>query len=198
MEKRLLFVILCVVSYSALAEKTSLATATFAGGCFWCMEHDFDKVKGVSETVSGYIGGHKVNPTYKEVTTGKTGHTEAVRILYNPDQVSYGQLLHIYWRSIDPTTDEGQFCDLGSQYRPEIFYHNEEQRELAERSKQELEADKPFPHAVKVRITQADTFYPAEEYHQNFHEKNPFRYKFYRRGCGRDKRLEALWGKKAG
>ncbi len=170
-------------------------TAIFAGGCFWCVESDFDKVAGVVETISGYIGGHQKNPSYKQVSAGGSGHTEAVKITFDSRQVSYAELLDIFWHSIDPTTVDRQFCDHGSQYRTEIFYHDGHQKKLAEQSKAALERNKPFSSSIVTRITQASEFYPAEDYHQDFHHKNPLRYKLYRYNCGRDKRLTQLWGK---
>lgn len=168
--------------------------AIFAGGCFWCVEHLFDQVEGVVATTSGYIGGHTENPTYQEVSAGGTGHAEAVEVLYDPERVSYGKLLEIFWRGIDPTTPDRQFCDQGSQYRAAIFHLNEEQRRLAEESRAALEREKPFPQPVVTEITAATRFYPAEEYHQDYHHKNPIRYTYYRFGCGRDRRLAELWG----
>jgi peptide-methionine (S)-S-oxide reductase len=168
--------------------------ATFAGGCFWCMERPFDEVDGVISTTSGYTGGHKKDPTYKEVSHGGTGHAEAVQIVYDPKKVSYTQLLDVFWHNVDPTNAHGQFCDNGDQYRSEIFYHNEEQRRLAVASEQDLEKHKRFAAPNVTRITPATTFYPAEEYHQDYYQKNPLRYKFYRFSCGRDQRLEELWG----
>ena len=170
------------------------ATATFAGGCFWCMEPPFDKIDGVISTTSGYTGGHKRNPTYKEVSGGGTGHTEAVQIAFDPHKVSYAELLDVFWRNIDPTTADGQFCDWGTQYRSEIFYHDTEQQRLAEKSKSALEKLKPFMEPISTGLSEASVFYPAEDYHQDYYLKNPVRYKFYRYGCGRDKRLEELWG----
>ena len=169
------------------------ATATFAGGCFWCMEPPFDGIDGVISTISGYTGGSKENPTYKEVSRGSTGHAEAVRITYDPERVSYEQLLDVFWHNIDPTMAGGQFCDWGNQYRSEIFYHDEKQKQLAIRSKETLQSVKTFKEPVVTQITAAGTFYPAEAYHQDYYNKNPVRYKFYRYGCGRDKRLEELW-----
>lgn len=169
------------------------AVATFAGGCFWCTEADFDKVEGVISTTSGFIGGHKKDPSYKEVSSGGTGHTEAVEIRYDPSKVTYEELLDVFWVNHDPTTNTRQFCDKGRQYRPGIFYHNAEQKRLAEEAKREVEKNHSFP--VVTEITEATEFYPAEEYHQNYYEKNPIRYKFYRYSCGRDARLEELWGK---
>jgi peptide-methionine (S)-S-oxide reductase len=168
--------------------------ATFAGGCFWCMEPPFDKLDGVISTTSGYSGGHQVNPTYEQVSAGGTGHAEAVQIVYDPGRISYEKLLEVFWRNVDPTTRDAQFCDHGQQYRTAIFYHNDKQRELAERSKEALDKTKPFKEPIVTEITPASVFYPAEEYHQDFYKKNPVRYKFYRYNCGRDQRLEQLWG----
>jgi len=178
----------------AMDNNVRLESAIFAGGCFWCVESDFDKVPGVVETISGYTDGHLTNPTYKQVTSGKTGHTEAVKITFDSDQVSYEKLLEIFWRSIDPTTVDRQFCDRGNQYRSGIYYQDVQQMELANRSRSALEKNKPFKEAIVTEIKAATTFYPAEEYHQDFHNKNPIRYSFYRRGCGRDSRLKTLWG----
>jgi len=173
---------------------TAYETATFAGGCFWCMEAPFDKLEGVISTTSGYTGGHKKDPTYKEVSHGGTGHAEAVQIVYDPEKVSYTKLLDVFWHNVDPTNAHGQFCDNGDQYRSEIFYHNEKQRRLAVASEQELEKNKPFAAPIVTRIAPASTFYPAEDYHQNYYQNNPIRYKYYRYSCGRDQRLEKLWG----
>ncbi len=169
-------------------------TATFAGGCFWCMESDFEKVPGVVDVVSGYIGGHLQNPTYKQASAGGSGHAEAIQITFDPARIDYVGLLEIFWRNIDPTQADRQFCDIGSQYRPAIFYHNEQQRAWAEASKQMLEQTKPFKEPIVVEITAATVFYPAEEYHQDYHKKNPIRYRYYRYSCGRDQRLKSLWG----
>jgi peptide-methionine (S)-S-oxide reductase len=171
-------------------------TAVFAGGCFWCTESDFDKVPGVISTTSGYRGGQKVNPSYEEVSAGGTGHAEAVQVVYDPARVTYAQLLEYFWRTIDPTTADAQFCDHGHQYRSAIFYLNDEQQRLAEASKAALEKSKPFKAPLVTEITAAATFYSAEAYHQNYHQRNPVRYKYYRYSCGRDQRLEELWGKK--
>lgn len=168
--------------------------ATFAGGCFWCMEGPFDKLDGVISTTSGYIGGDKKNPTYKEVSAGKTGHAEAVQVVYNSKKISYQQLLDVFWVNIDPTVENRQFCDYGSQYRSGIFYHNPEQKQAAEASKQTLEQSKPFDGDIYTEIIPASEFYPAEDYHQDYYLNNPIRYKFYRYSCGRDKRLKAIWG----
>jgi peptide-methionine (S)-S-oxide reductase len=172
-----------------------LEKATFAGGCFWCMEHAFEELDGVVSTTSGYTGGRTENPTYREVSAGGTGHAEAVEVLYNPKKTSYEKLLEVFWRNIDPTAADHQFCDYGNQYRSEIFYHNEEQKQLAERSKAALERSKPFKEPIVTKITSASVFYRAEEYHQDFYKKNPIRYKFYRYNCGRDQRLGELWRK---
>ena len=168
--------------------------ATFAGGCFWCMEPPYDKLDGVVATISGYSGGHKKNPTYREVSAGTTGHAEVVQIIYDPTKASYEKLLEVFWRNIDPTTADRQFCDKGTQYRPAIFYHDEEQKRLALESKDHIEKTKTFKEPIVVEITAASQFYPAEDYHQNYYMKNPFRYKFYRYSCGRDQRLMDLWG----
>lgn len=172
-------------------------TATFAGGCFWCVEADFDKVEGVVSTTSGYIGGQVPNPSYEQVSAGGTGHTEAVQVVFDPARVSYAQLLAHYWRSIDPTVKDRQFCDVGSQYRTGIYTHNAQQQRLALESKAALTKTKPFKADIVTEITPAATFYPAEDYHQNYHQKNPLRYRYYRSGCGRDARLRELWGDSA-
>jgi len=174
------------------------ARAIVAGGCFWCVESDFDKVPGVISTTSGYIGGQKRNPTYQEVSAGGTGHAEAVEIVYDPKQVSYEKLLEVFWKNIDPTVKNRQFCDVGSQYRSAIFYLDEEQKRLAEASKAALMKSKPFRGDIVTEIVPAGEFWPAEEYHQDYYKKNPLRYKFYRSGCGRDARLQELWGKSGG
>lgn len=171
------------------------AVATFAGGCFWCMEPPFDKLDGVLSTTSGYTDGHTENPTYRQVTSGRTGHTEAVQVVYDPAKVSFEQLVEVFWKNIDPTDIDGQFCDRGSQYRPTLFHHDAAQREIAERSLADLQRNKPFSQPVNTPIVAASTFYAAEEYHQDYYLKNPVRYRYYRNGCGRDRRLEQLWGK---
>ena len=168
--------------------------ATFAGGGFWYMEAPFDGIDGVISTTPGYTGGSVDNPTYKQVSRGKTDHTEAVQILFDPARVTYTELLDVFWRNIDPTNANGQFCEWGSQYRSEIFYHDEEQQRTASASRAALEQDKPFKEPVITRITAAGRFWPAEDFHQDYYKKNPMRYKFNRYGCGRDKRLEELWG----
>jgi peptide-methionine (S)-S-oxide reductase len=174
------------------------AVAIFAGGCFWCVESDFDQVPGVVATISGYTGGSKVDPTYPEVSSGTTGHAESVEVIFDPKKVTYEHLLDVYWTSIDPTVKDRQFCDTGNQYRTAIFYTNDEQRRAAEASKKKVEATKPFKAPIVTEITMAGKFYPAEEYHQDYYRKNPVRYKFYRTGCGRDARLKELWGDRAG
>jgi len=175
-------------------EASTLKVATFAGGCFWCMEEAYDDLEGVVSTTSGYTGGHLKNPTYKEVSAGRTGHAEVVQVLFNPKIISYEELLENFWRNIDPTTQDRQFCDVGSQYRPAIFYHTQEQKKLAEASKEKLKESKPFKEPILTEIGPASEFYPAEEYHQNFYQKNPLRYKFYKYTCGRKQRLKVLWG----
>lgn len=187
------FVLILALISPSISHATE--TATFAGGCFWCMEPPFDKLDGVISTTSGYIGGHVKDPSYQQVSSGGTGHTEAVQIKYEADKVSYEQLLSVYWKNIDPTSADGQFCDRGSQYRPEIFYHDDKQKVTAQLSLQRLRLNKPFEQPVIVNITEASQFYPAEAYHQDYYLTNPLRYKFYRYSCGRDQRLEELWGK---
>ena len=190
----------CLVYGIAYAQQTrpaapATAKATFAGGCFWCMEPPYDKLPGVISTTSGYMGGKTKNPTYEQVSSGATGHTEVVQVEYDPSKVSYEKLLDVFWRNIDPTQRDGQFCDHGSQYRTAIFYHNDEQKKLAEASKAALEKGKPFKGEIVTELAAAPQFYRAEEYHQDFYKKNPARYKLYRTGCGRDARLQALWGR---
>ena len=180
---------------SQSAAGATLDKAYFAGGCFWCMEEALDKVQGVVSTTSGYTGGQKPNPTYEEVSAGGTGHAESVQILYDPAKVSYEKILDLFWRNIDPTTPDRQFCDKGHQYRSAIFYHNENQKRLAEESKKMIEKTKKFPGPVATEIVAASDFYPAEEYHQDFYKKNPLRYKFYKYNCGRAQRLHELWGR---
>ena len=175
--------------------KPVTAKATFAGGCFWCMEEAYDPVPGVVSTVSGYMGGQVKNPTYEQVTTGRTGHAEVVQVEYDPARVSYARLVEVYWRNVDPTQKDGQFCDHGSSYRTAIFYHNEEQKKLAEAAKAALAKNRPFKGGIVTEIAKAGEFYPAEGYHQDFYLKNPTRYKFYKSGCGRAARLQQLWGR---
>ncbi len=169
--------------------------ATFAAGCFWCTEEAFDKLPGVISTTSGYIGGSKKNPTYGEVSSGGTGHTEALQVKYDPRKLSYERLLQQFWLNHDPTSADGQFCDRGSQYRPSIFWHDEAQRQAAEASKAKWQKSKPFAQPIVTPIVKAGEFWPAEGYHQDYYRKNPIRYKFYTSGCGRYARLDQLWGK---
>jgi peptide-methionine (S)-S-oxide reductase len=170
------------------------AKATFAGGCFWCMEAPFDTLDGVISTTSGYTGGTKRQPTYEEVSAGGTGHAEAVEIVYDPAKVSYQKLLDVFWHNVDPTTPDRQFCDKGRQYRSAIFYHDDTQKRLAEESKQALERTGTLPGPIVTEIVPAGPFWPAEAYHQDYYQKNPVRYRYYRYGCGRDARLRELWG----
>ncbi len=171
-----------------------LSKATFAGGCFWCMEEAFEKVEGVTSAVSGYSGGQVENPTYEQVSAGGTGHTESIEVIFDPGKVTYAQLLEVFWRNVDPTTPNAQFCDHGNQYRTAIFYHDENQKKLIDESKRNIENTKNFPGAIVTEISPASEFYIAEEYHQDYYTKNPIRYKYYKWNCGRAKRLEQLWG----
>ena len=180
---------------SASAQAPKTATAIFAGGCFWCTEADFDKVPGVISTTSGYLNGKTKNPTYKEVSAGGSGHVEAVEVIYDPAKVTYAKLLDAFWRSIDPLVKDKQFCDTGDMYRTGIYYLDDEQKKLAEETKKQVAA-KFAPRTVYTEIVKADTFYKAEDYHQDYYKKNESRYNFYRWNCGRDQRLEQLWGKK--
>jgi peptide-methionine (S)-S-oxide reductase len=188
-----LFLLAIVAAITPAAAQTpQTASVVLAGGCFWCMEPPFDKTDGVVSTTSGYSGGKQVKPTYQQVSAGSTGHLEVVKVEYNPAKVSYEKLLDIFWHNIDPLDADGQFCDKGSQYRSAIFYGNEKEKELAEASKQQVAAK--LGHAVATDVLPATEFYPAEDYHQDYYIKNPLKYKFYRYGCGRDARLEAVWG----
>jgi peptide-methionine (S)-S-oxide reductase len=189
----LLALLLATGALPAHAQAT--AKATFAGGCFWCVEADFDKVPGVVSTTSGYIGGTVANPTYQQVSRNSTGHAEAVEIVFDPAKVSYATLVEKFWRTIDPTTKDRQFCDTGNPYRTAIFAHDAAQLETARRSLQALEKSKPFKEPIVTEIVTAGPFYAAEDYHQDYYLKNPVRYKYYRTSCGRDARLEQLWGK---
>ncbi len=191
-----LLISLMLIAPYAIADDKQYETATFAGGCFWCMEPPYDKLDGVISTTSGYIGGHKKDPTYKEVSAGTTGHAEVVQIKYDPAKVSYEKLLSVFWMNIDPTTPDQQFCDRGSQYRSAIFYHDEKQKQAAEKSFRDIEKTRPFKQPIVTQLVQATTFYPAEDYHQDYYQRNPLRYKYYRYACGRDARLEEVWGKK--
>ena len=192
--KSFLFALLAMLAAPALAQP-KLEKASFAGGCFWCTEEAFEKVPGVVSAVSGYMGGKVKNPSYDQVSTGRTGHTEVVEVTYDPAKVSYEKLLDTFWVNHDPTVKDRQFCDSGSQYRPEIFWHTEEQKRLAEASKAKWEKEKPFKGAIVTPILKATEFWPAEDYHQDYYKKNPGRYKFYVSGCGRYSRLDQLWGK---
>jgi methionine-S-sulfoxide reductase len=174
--------------------QSELAIATFAGGCFWCMEPPFDKTEGVVSTISGYTGGRLDNPSYEQVSSGGTGHFEAIQIQFDPEKASYDELLEIFWRNVDPTDPAGQFCDRGSQYQTAIFYHTQDQRRLADESKRKLEESGALPKPIVTPILEASIYYAAEEYHQDYYKKNPVRYRFYRMGCGRDRVLEKLWG----
>jgi peptide methionine sulfoxide reductase msrA/msrB len=175
----------------------NLSEATFAGGCFWCTESDFEKIDGVVEVISGYVGGRTQNPTYKEVSAGETGHAEAIRVRFDPQKITYDELLDIFWRHVDPTDSGGQFVDRGSQYRPAIFYHDEDQKRLAEESKRNLEASGRFDKPIATEIVAVSDFYKAEDYHQDYYKKNPLRYKFYRLNSGRDQFLEKAWAETA-
>jgi peptide-methionine (S)-S-oxide reductase len=170
------------------------AVATFAGGCFWCMQGPFDALDGVVSTTVGYTGGHVDHPSYEQVSAGGTGHVEAVQVVYRPERVGYDELLDVFWHNVDPLDAGGQFCDRGSQYRSAIFAHDAEQRRLAEASKQALTRSGRLPGPIVTEIRPATAFFPAEGYHQDYYRKNPLRYRYYRSGCGRDHRLEALWG----
>ena len=191
--KKLILAAAFLIPVSAQAQ--TLATATFAAGCFWCTEEAFEKVPGVMSVVSGYTDGRTKNPSYEMVSSGTTGHTEAVQVKFDPSKVSYEKLLDVFWINHDATTVDRQFCDSGSQYRPGIYWHDEEQRRLAEASKAKYDKLKSFKQAVVTPIVKASQFWPAEDYHQDYHKQNPVRYKFYVNGCGRYARLDELWGK---
>lgn len=193
--RKWLIIIVFSLNYLLLSVHSFAATstATFAGGCFWCTQSDFDKVPGVVKTTAGYTGGTVAHPTYEQVSHGGTGHYESVEVIFDPSKVSYEQLLTYFWHTIDPTNDKGQFCDIGDQYRAVIFYHDETQKRLAEASKAELIKSGRFKQVVTQSLP-AGVFYPAEEYHQSYYQKNPIRYHFYRFNCGRDQRLSQLWG----
>ena len=190
--RRLLLVPLLLGVLHASADE---ATAVFAGGCFWCMEPPYDKLPGVLDTTSGYSGGHTENPTYEQVTAGGTAHLESVRVTYDPDRISYEELLAVFWRNIDPFDDRGQFCDRGSSYRSAVFVATEAEGILAEAGKSDIEIR--FGRKVATRVLPAATFYPAEGYHQNYYTNNPLRYRYYRYRCGRDQRLREVWGEAA-
>jgi peptide-methionine (S)-S-oxide reductase len=188
----LLLVCFSLLGVQSGAYGETLAKATFAGGCFWCMEKPFDVLPGVISTTSGYTGGQTVNPSYRQVSSGKTGHAEAVQVVYDPNQVSYKNLLDVFWHNVDPLDAGGQFCDRGSQYRSSVFVYDDRQRELAQQSKQALEQSGIQP--IATQIVSASEFYPAEDYHQNYYETNALKYRFYRFACGRDQRLAEVWG----
>ncbi len=182
---------------STAAGSAPTAKATFAGGCFWCVESDFDKVPGVLSTTSGYTGGKVANPTYEQVSSKLTGHAEVVQIVFDPAKVTYEQLLEKFWRTIDPTTKDAQFCDHGSPYRTAIFAHDAAQLKAAQASLAALQKNKPFKEPIVTELAMAGPFYAAEDYHQDYYKKNPVRYQYYRTACGRDARLKQLWGDKA-
>ena len=190
--KALAALVLALAASAAQAQPS--AVATFAGGCFWCVEADFHKVPGVISTTSGYTGGTLPNPSYEQVSAKHTGHAEAVQVVYDPTKVSYAQLLDKYWHSIDPTTLNRQFCDVGTPYRTVIFVHDAAQAAAAKASLEALQKSKPFKEPIVTTIEPAGPFYPAEEYHQDYYKKNPVRYNYYRFACGRDARLQELWG----
>ena len=182
------------VAQAQTAKPQNIAKATFAGGCFWCMEEVYEPIPGVISAVSGYMGGRTKNPTYESISTGSTGHAEVVQVEYDPTKVSYDKLLQAFWLNIDPTQRDGQFCDNGSQYRSAVFYHDDAQRKAAEASKAQVEKTKPFKGQVVTEVVAAGEFYRAEEYHQDYYKKNALRYKFYKSGCGREAKLQSLWG----
>jgi peptide-methionine (S)-S-oxide reductase len=189
---------LSLAQQAAKPAASNTATAIFAGGCFWCMEPPFDVLPGVISTTAGYTSGNTPDPTYQTVSAGQTGHTEAMKIVYDPSKVSYEKLLHVFWRNHDPLTANAQFCDKGSQYRAGIYFGSEQEKKLAEASKAELEKSGRFKSPIKTEIVAQTAFYSAEDYHQDYYQKNPIRYKIYRTGCGRDRRLNEVWGNEAG
>jgi peptide-methionine (S)-S-oxide reductase len=185
---------LLAASVVAAAADGPRATATFAGGCFWCMQPPFESLPGVVSTTVGYTGGTVDHPTYEQVSEGETGHAESIQVIYDPTKIEYTKLLDVFWHNVDPLTKDAQFCDHGRQYRTAIFVHDDEQQRLAEASKKALDESKRFDRPIVTEIVRASTFWPAEDYHQRYHEKNPIRYKFYRWNCGRDQRLQEVWG----
>ncbi|WP_444929846.1 peptide-methionine (S)-S-oxide reductase MsrA [Microbulbifer sp. SSSA002] len=196
MMRNTMTLLLLLLASTALAQDSAnIRTAIFAGGCFWCMEPPFDRVDGVISTTSGYSGGRVKNPSYGQVSAGNTGHAEVVQVKYDADKVSYSELLTIFWHNVDPFDGGGQFCDRGDQYRPEIFYADDQQKKLAQESREKIQAK--LDKKVAVQIEPAATFYPAEAYHQDYYQRNPLRYKYYRYRCGRDQRLAEVWGKAA-
>jgi len=191
-------IFLCVLqlpAFAGTAQKPDVQKAILAGGCFWCIEADYEKLDGVLGAVSGYAGGHVKNPTYEQVSAGNSGHIEVVEISFDANKISYAEILDYFWRHIDPTRDDGQFCDYGPQYRPAIFYNGDKQQREALASVQRTNENKPFYNPLKVELIAVTRFYPAEDYHQDYYKKNPIRYNFYRYRCGRDARVEAVWGK---
>lgn len=193
--KRIILFSLCIPVFISISSIANAATAIFAGGCFWCMQQAFDEVPGVTKTLVGYTGGKTANPTYKQVSSGRTKYYEAIKVTFNPNKVSYKKLLNAFWHNVDPTNGKGQFCDYGPQYRAAIFYLNSNQQQLAKQSKQALLNSKRFKR-IATQILPASKFYPAEKYHQDYYKKNPIRYKFYKFNCGRAQRLKQIWGKK--
>lgn len=181
-------------SASRAAADATIGKAYFAGGCFWCMEEAFEKVEGVLSATSGYMGGRVANPSYEEVSAGRTGHAESVEVVYDPAKVSYQKLLDAFWRNVDPITPNAQFCDHGNQYRSAVFFQTEEEKRASINSKQAIEQSKRFNEPIVTEIVMASQFYQAENYHQDYYKKNPVRYKFYKYNCGRAQRLESLWG----
>ena len=198
MRRYVLGTLLGLAASLAFAAPPARETAIFAGGCFWCEETAFEGLPGVFSVVSGYTGGQKKDPTYEEVSSGSTGHAESVEVTYDPSRITYEKLLYVFWRNVDPFQANGQFCDHGNQYRSAIFYKDEAQKRAAEESKRKLEEQAKFQGKIVTQIVPASTFYPAEEYHQDFYKKNPVRYHEYRLGCGRDRRLKEIWGDEAG
>ena len=190
----ILALFLSVNAFSQAEEAPKIETAVLAGGCFWCIESDFEKLEAVTEAVSGYTGGDLKNPTYKQVSAGTSGHIEVVMVSYDANKISYSEILDYFWRHIDPTRNDGQFCDRGPQYRPAIFYADDSQHKQALASQKQIEQTKPFTDPLKVELLPLKEFYPAEDYHQDYYKKNPIRYKFYRYNCGRDARVQELWG----
>ena len=191
------YVLLCILQLPVIPAVADNQSLIVAGGCFWCVESDFEKLNGVTSAVSGYIGGDQINPTYSQVASGKTGHFEGVIINFDPDIVSLRTLVDYFWKTIDPTDPNGQFCDKGSPYKTALFYQNKEQQQVFQQSLEDINETKPFKKAVVTQILPADTFYEAEDYHQDYYKKNPLRYKIYRNGCGRDRTLQNLWGEVA-
>jgi len=191
---KMVLLVSLVLATGSVGHAAEQAKAFFAGGCFWCMEEAFEKIEGVVSVTSGYMGGRKTDPTYEEVSAGVTGHAESVEVAYDPAKLTYQKLLDHFWKNVDPLTPNAQFCDHGTQYRSVIFYGNEEEKRLAEASRQAIEQSKQFKEPIVTQLVMASKFYPAEDYHQDFYKKNPVRYKFYKFNCGRSQRLEQLWG----